>query len=62
MSSSNDTPSSTTDFLRWLVEENGYALPFPLPGGRYACLEGRPYNTRIIVGRIGDKYGFTTAW
>jgi hypothetical protein len=50
------------DFLRWLVEANGYAAPVALPGARYACLDIRPYNTRIITARIGDRFGIDDAW
>lgn len=49
-------------FLRWLVEENGYGCPTPLPGGRYACLSPRAYNTQILTGRIGDRTGWDNAW
>jgi hypothetical protein len=50
------------DFLCWLIEENGYTAPFPLSGGRYACLNPRPFNTQIITARIGDRTGYDTAW
>lgn len=50
------------DFLRWLVEANGYAAPVALPGARYACLDIRPHNTRIITARIGDRFGVDDAW
>ena len=51
-----------SDFLRWLEEECGYAWPVELPGGRYAAINPRMYNTQIIVGRMGDRYGWDDAW
>ncbi len=51
-----------SDFLRWLVEVNGYVFPQLLPEGRYACINPRMYNTQIITGRVGDTGGFSTAW
>ena len=50
------------DFLRWLIEENGYAAPAILPGGRYACVNPRPFNTQIITAKIGDRTCYDTAW
>jgi hypothetical protein len=50
------------DFLRWLVEECGYALPVVLPGGRYACIYRRAFNTQIVTAKIGDRVGLDTAW
>jgi hypothetical protein len=52
----------TADFLRWLIQANGYAFPALLPGERYACLNPRMYNTQVLTGRIGDRTGYTTAW
>jgi hypothetical protein len=52
----------TAEFLRWLVEANGYAAPVELPGGRFACLDVRPFNTRIVTARIGDRIGIDDAW
>lgn len=52
----------TDDFLRWLAEKNGYVHPVSLPGGRYACLNARTYNTQLIVGQIGNRIGYDDAW
>lgn len=49
------------EFLRWLIEE-GYSFPQLLPGNRYGCLNQRIYNTQLIIGRIGDKISYDTAW
>jgi hypothetical protein len=56
------TEDATAAFLRWLVQENGYACATPLAGERYACLNPRAYNTQILTGRIGDTVGWDTAW
>ena len=59
---SEQTSQEDRAFLRWLVETSGYSFPGPLPGGRYVCLEKRPFNTRIVTGRIGDIFGYDDAW
>jgi hypothetical protein len=53
---------SEADFLRWLVEANGYVAPVALPGGRYACVFPRGFNAQLITGRIGDRFGWADAW
>jgi hypothetical protein len=57
-----DQDETEADFLRWLIEENGYAAPVILPGGRYACVNPRPFNTQIITAKIGARTGYDTAW
>jgi hypothetical protein len=52
---------SDEDFLRWLAD-SGYRHPMPLPGGRYACINVRYYNTQIITGRWGNRIGWDNAW
>jgi hypothetical protein len=54
--------TETENFLRWLVEDNGYYLPVEVPGGRYVCLNVRRHNTQILVGQIGNRFGWDNAW
>jgi hypothetical protein len=50
------------DFLEWLSKECGYQMPTEVPGNRYVCLNIRTTNTQILVGKIGDRYGWDNAW
>lgn len=54
---------SDAQFLRWLVEENGYVAPRSIGGGRWAAL--MPHfdpSMGIVVGRIGDRVGWSEKW
>jgi len=50
------------EYFAWLKEANGYKCPVALGNGLCAYIDVRPYNTQIIVSKIGDMYGNITAW
>lgn len=55
------TEHEIAQFLDWLIEI-GYRSPVALPGGRYAALEIRAFNTRVVTARLGDRTSVDDAW
>ena len=49
-------------FLQWLKEEVDYTDLRLLPDGRYAGIAKFMFTSAVIVGTIGDIYGFDDRW
>lgn len=49
-------------WLHMLAQENDYRDPKPLGGRRYACIAPFLFTYGIILGTIGDQYGYVDRW
>lgn len=49
-------------FLTWLKAEANYVGIRPLPGNRWAAVWPMLYTHAILVGRIGDRFGYDDRW
>ena len=53
---------ATAEFFTYLIRDCGYSHPRLLDEGRYACLMPLLYTSAIIVGRLGDRIGYSDRW
>jgi len=53
-----------TDHLGYFefLKDNGYLLPLPLAGGRWAAILPLMYTHAIVTGRIEDRTGYDNRW
>lgn len=58
----SETVLDALAFLQWLIDENGYRDPKPIPGGRYAGIRPMIFTYAIVSGQIGDRWGVDRHW
>lgn len=50
------------EFFKNLHDNEGYLHIKQIPGNRYAAIYPLMYTHAIIIGNIGDKYGYNDRW
>ena len=56
-----DIPPALAEFFRFLTDQ-GYQSPRLIGEGRYAAILPFMYTHAIIVGKVGDRYGYDDRW
>ena len=56
------TQEELAAFFRYLVVECGYSDISLIPGERYTCIARMGFTHAIIVGPVGNRYGFDDRW